>query len=104
MKGELRETMVVSAADVGTITADELAGPPSRKDRLLALCERMHAGYKNFDEKGCCDSAHGAIYRIEEPSPGMRRLRITDPMTGDSISASGPTLEAAIAGLEEKLR
>lgn len=98
-------------AKIGTSTGQSEQGAPvaataspSLKDRLLALCERMHAGYKDFDEKGCCDSAHGAIYRIEEPSPGMRRLRITDPMTGDSISASGPTLEAAIASLEEKLK
>ncbi len=42
-------------------------------------------------------------YVIETLGDGRRRVRVTDPVSGDSIGAVGPTTWAAITALAEKL-
>ena len=95
-----REKIIMSAKDIGVLRLDK----PTRLDRLMALCIKVHPSYGGFDAGKCCDGQHGAIYTIEEPKPGVWRIRITDPVSKDSISGVGPTKDAALDALKERLR
>lgn len=95
-----REKITISAKDVGKLTL----GKPTRLERLMALCIKVHPTYGTFDQGKCCNGSHGAIYTIEEPEPETWRVRITDPISKDSMSGVGPTKDAALDALEAKLK
>lgn len=97
------EKIVVTKADVGELAIEKPA--PTKKDRLHALVAKIHPPFEGFEERGhCCEGVHDPVYRIEEPKPGLRRIRITDPATGDTISGTGATLDEALTALEAKLK
>lgn len=76
---------------------------PTRAERLQILLEKVHPPYKDFPSGGCCDATHGAIYELKESEPGKWKIRITDPVTGDSLGGVGETADAAITMLEGKI-
>lgn len=81
----------------------EIGVRKTRAERLQALCEKVHPSYKDFAAGGCCDVNHEAIYVVKQLAPTMWNVRITDPLSGDSLGGVGETLEAAITMLEGKI-
>ena len=61
----------------------------TRAERLAVLCERM---------------AQGATYIIQQQGPRAWQVRVTDPVSGDSIGGVGETIDAALTALEAKIR
>jgi len=76
---------------------------PTRAERLQALCEKVHPSYTDFATGGCCEGTHEAIYVVKQLAPNKWNVRITDPLSGDSLGGVGETLDAAISALEGKI-
>lgn len=84
----------------------------TRADRLTALVERFAGAVHTVRRPAHLDpdtgveiapAKGGANYEIVVLPDGRRRLTIQHPETLDRISATGATLEDALADLEQRL-
>ena len=75
----------------------------TRNERLNAVLLKFAPSIAAAIESGEWGPS-GCPYQIEELPNGRRRIRLTDPETGDMVSGTGGDLDAALSALEVKVR
>lgn len=72
----------------------------TRAERLNAVLSHISPTLKAAVEQGWGPA--GSPYQIDEFN-GKRRIRVTDPESGETYSGVGETIEAALAKLEARV-